>query len=161
MAIWDKVKYTSVDARRKDEEYYARAMQEVQSGRRRDGLWAKAVTSTGGDKSAAKLAYIKLLVQAIRDDDYVAARSAQTQVSIPQAPAHRSPAPPPLPAPRPGLLKSMWFWFLFLLATLIFVFAFLPVILDGGASIVQWVIAAFWLLVIHYALKKLFPSGKI
>lgn len=43
VAIWDKAKDMSVDARRKDEEYHARAMHEVQSGQRRDGLWAKAV----------------------------------------------------------------------------------------------------------------------
>ena len=160
MAIWDKAKDASVDARRKDEEYHARAMHEVQSGQRRDGLWAKAVTSTGGDEAAAKLAYFKLLVQAIRDDDHIAMRSAQAESSIAQQASYQSPPPPSPPIPKPGLFKSLWFWFLVLLATLILVFGFVPVILDGRATFVQWVIAGFWLVVIHYALKKLFPSTK-
>lgn len=160
MAIWEKAKDASVEARRKDEEYHARAMHEIQSGKRRDGLWAKAVTSTDGDKAAAKVVYVKLLVQAIRDDDHVAMRSFQAQSNIALEPAPQVPSPPPLPVKKPGILKAMWFWFLVVLATLIFVFAFLPLILDGGATIVQWVIAGFWLVVIHYALKKLFPSAK-
>ena len=106
MAIWDKAKDASVDARRKDEEYHARAMHEVQSGQRRDGLWAKAVTSTGGDEAAAKLAYFKLLVQAIRDDDHIAMRSGQAEPSIAQQPLYQSP-PPPSP-PIPG--SSQWNW---------------------------------------------------
>jgi len=47
---------------------------------------------------------------------------------------------------KPSLLKTMWFWFFVVLATIIFVFGFLPAILDGGATFVQWIIAGFWLL---------------
>lgn len=160
MAIWDKAKDASVDARRRDEEYHARAMHEIQCGQRRDGLWAKAVTSTGGDETAAKLAYLKLLVQAIQDDDYIAMRSTKAQSSIAQEPLYQPPPPPSLPVQKPRFLKGLWFWFLVVLATIILVFGFLPVILDGGATFVQWVIAGFWLAVINYALKKLFPSAK-
>lgn len=160
MAIWDKAKDASVDARRRDEEYHARAMHEIQSGQRRDGLWAKAAISAGGDEAAAKLAYVKLLVQAMRDDDHIAMRSTQDQSSITQRASYQPPPPPSLPVQKPGFLKALWFWFLVVLATLILVFGFLPVILDGGATFVQWVIAGFWLVAIHYALKKLFPSSK-
>lgn len=115
MAIWEKIKNASVEARRKDEEYHARAMHEIQSGKRRDGLLAKAVTSTAGDQMATKLAYFKLLVQAIRDDDKIA-----------QEHALQSSTPLQFPVKKPSLLKTMWFWFLVVLATMIFVFGFLP-----------------------------------
>ena len=124
-------------------------MHEIQSGKRRDGLLAKAVTSTAGDQTATKLAYFKLLVQAIRDDDKIA-----------QEHALQSSTPLQFPVKKPSLLKTMWFWFLVVLATMILVFGFLPVILDGGATFVQWIIAGFWLVVIDYALKKIFPSAK-
>ena len=84
MAIFDRAKDASVEARRRDEEYNARAMYEIQSGKRRDGLWAKALASTNGDKAAAKLTYFKLLVQALQDDDHVAFRALQAQSNIAQ-----------------------------------------------------------------------------
>jgi len=85
-------------------------------------------------------------------------RSAQTQSSIDQQPPYQPPPTPSPPKQKPGLLKSLWFWFLVFLATLIFVFGFLPLILDGRATSVQWFIAGFWLVVINYALNKLFPK---
>src|SRR3546814_17035599 len=96
MAIWDKAKDASVDARRRDEEYHARAMHEIQSGKRRDGLWAKAVKSTGGKVASAKLEYFKLLVKAIRDDGHIAMRSFQAQSKIVKE-AYFRPASPPNP----------------------------------------------------------------
>lgn len=158
MAFWDRAKDAAVDARRKDEEYHARAMHEVQSGLRRDGLWAKAVTASGGDEVAAKIAYFKLLVQAIRDDDHVARRSAPVSGHAVQQPVHRLPPSRTHIVQKPGLLKSLWFWSLTVVAVLIIVFGFLPVLLDGRATLVQWLVLAFWLVVIQYALKKLFPS---
>jgi len=158
MAIWDRARDAFVDSRRKDEEYHARAMHEVQSGHRRDGLWAKAVMSLGGDEEAVKIAYFKLLVQAIRDDDHVEKRSAvfsenKVQQSTPQLPSSLGQS-----IQKPKLLKSLWFWFLTIVATLIIVFGFLPAILDGRATGAQWLVAFFWLVVIQYALKRLFPT---
>jgi hypothetical protein len=158
MAFWDRVKNASVDARRKDEEYHARAMHEIQSGHRRDGLWAKAVTSSAGDEVAAKLAYFKLLVQAIRDDDHVAGRSAKVSAGAEQQSAPRLPPSRSQIVRKPGLLKSLWFWFLIVVATLVIVFGFLPIMLDGRATVIQWLVVVFWLAVIQYSLKKLFPS---
>ena len=156
MAIWEKAKDASVDARRRDEEYHARAMYEIQAGKRRDGLWAKAVTSAGGDEAAAKLVYFQLLVQALRDDDHIAMRAFQAQSNSPQERSFPQPNPPSPAAPKPGLLKAVWFWFLVVLATLILVFGFVPLIIDGRAgtlSIFHWLIAGFWFIVIQYALK--------
>ncbi len=47
------------------------AAQEVTSGRRRDGLWAKAIVEAGPDERLAKVAYLRLLVQRIKDEAYL------------------------------------------------------------------------------------------
>ena len=157
MAIFDRAKDASVEARRRDEEYHARAMHEIQSGKRRDGLWAKALTSTNGDEVAAKLTYFKLLVQALQDDDHIAMRAFQAQSNIAQE-STLQPA-----SNKPGLLKTIWLWLLLGLASLILLFGFLPLIFDGRAgtlNIFHWIIAGFWIALIHYALKNLFPRAK-
>ena len=163
MAIFDRAKDASVKARRRDEEYNARAMYEIQSGKRRDGLWAKALASTNGDKAAAKLTYFKLLVQALQDDDHVAFRALQAQSNIAQEASIQQSNERASQVRRPSFLKAMWFWFLVAIASLILLFGFLPLIFDGRAgtlSIFHWLIAGFWIVVINYALKKLFPRTK-
>jgi len=57
-----------------EEEYYAAALEEFCSGQIRPGLMAKAIAESGGDENKAKAAYIKLLANAIRDDQYLARR---------------------------------------------------------------------------------------
>ena len=54
-----------------DEQLYARAVREIESGNRRDGLWGKALADTKGDISAAKAAYIELRVQSLMDEQAV------------------------------------------------------------------------------------------
>ncbi|HQR69911.1 MAG TPA: hypothetical protein PLE54_04865 [Burkholderiaceae bacterium] len=67
-------------AKRIDEQIiYAEALREIESGVRRDGLWAKAVASSNGDEPKAKSAYICLVAAAIRDDQYLLRRVAQDQ----------------------------------------------------------------------------------
>jgi len=162
MAFWDRVKNAFVDARRKDEEYHARALHEIQSGYRRDGLWAKAVMSSGGDKVAAQLAYFKLLVQAIRDEDYLAGRSAKVSAGAEQQSAPRLPPSHSQIVRKPGLLKSLWFWFLVVVSTLVLVFSFPGIMLimrDGHATVSQLLPGVFfWFAVLRYSLKKLFPG---
>lgn len=54
------------DKQRKDEELYARALQEAEGGTRRDGLWGEALAKSGGDVARAKSLYIEYLVQTMR-----------------------------------------------------------------------------------------------
>lgn len=49
-----------------DEEYYEQASSEIKKGIIRQGLWAKAWSSTGGDESKTKALYIKLLVSSMK-----------------------------------------------------------------------------------------------
>jgi len=53
------------------------AVQEIDSGLRRDGLWAKAVLLGNLDERQTKLAYLRLLVQHLKDERYVSGRVNQ------------------------------------------------------------------------------------
>ena len=77
MAIWTSIKDKAALSRVEDEAIHAAAMNEINSGRRRDGLWTKAIIECGGNETAAKIAYLKLLVVAIKDDVYLARRAEE------------------------------------------------------------------------------------
>lgn len=65
-----------------EEELYARVLQEIERGERRDGLWAKALVAANGDESIAKAQYIKLRIQALFDDGLIGAfRNAELEVA--------------------------------------------------------------------------------
>ena len=50
------------------EALYAQALREVESGIRRDGLWAKALSEAGMRKTDAQALYLELRVQSLRDE---------------------------------------------------------------------------------------------
>jgi hypothetical protein len=77
MAFWNPDKDKAALARLEDEAYHAAAVQEIESGKRRDGLWAMAAIESEGNEVKAKIAYLRLLVVAIRDDHYFKARMAE------------------------------------------------------------------------------------
>jgi hypothetical protein len=68
MAIWDLFRASSPASRRSEEALYAQVMGEIRSGVRRDGLWAKALVTASGNETEATAVYIKLRVQAIKDE---------------------------------------------------------------------------------------------
>jgi len=74
MNLWSSIRDAFVIGRKDDEVLYARALQEIEAGIRRHGLWAKALATTGGNEDRAKAEYIKLVVKALRDQRYVEAR---------------------------------------------------------------------------------------
>lgn len=78
MAIWKNIKDRAALDRAQDEAYHAAALKEISFGHRRDGLWAKAIIESGGDKVKAKIAYLRLLVVALRDEDYLSSRAADS-----------------------------------------------------------------------------------
>lgn len=57
-----------------EEALYEQAMQEIASGTRREGLWAKANRESGGSQERAESIYIKLLVQALKDKEALRAK---------------------------------------------------------------------------------------
>lgn len=50
-----------------EEDHWATAMAEVESGQRRPGVWGKAFAESDGDETKAKVAYLKALVQQLTD----------------------------------------------------------------------------------------------
>ncbi len=50
-----------------EEDHWAEAMAEVESGQRRPGVWAKAFAESEGDETKAKVAYLKARVQQLTD----------------------------------------------------------------------------------------------
>ena len=79
MSIWNRGKDNAALARLQDEADHAAAVREIECGKRRDGLWAKAIIESGGDETTAKIAYLRLMVVSIRDERYLAARLAEEQ----------------------------------------------------------------------------------
>lgn len=68
MGLFKKYVLKSAISRRHDEVLYARVLDELKSGSRREGLWAKAIADCSGDEGRAKSLYIKYRVQSIKDD---------------------------------------------------------------------------------------------
>lgn len=72
-----------------DEDHWATAMNEVESGQRRPGLWAKAFAESEGDETKAKVAYLKSRVQQLTEvaQAQEAQREAQRQEGLAKAQA--------------------------------------------------------------------------
>ncbi len=79
MSIFDRLKTEAIGARVAEEELYASVLREIESGVRRDGLWAKALASASGDEGKAKGLYIEYRVQSLRDEIEIAKRLPDIQ----------------------------------------------------------------------------------
>ena len=55
-------------ARLAEEALYEQVAAEIAAGIRRDGLWAKAIVQSGGSEELARVAYIELRVQSLKDE---------------------------------------------------------------------------------------------
>lgn len=51
-----------------EEAFYAEAFREIESGMRRDGIWAMAMVESDMDQGKAAARYIKLRVQSLKDE---------------------------------------------------------------------------------------------
>ena len=68
MSFWKKVKQTAIVSRLVEEKLYEQVLREIESGTRRDGLWAKAFQKSRGNEEEAKALYIEYRVQSIKDE---------------------------------------------------------------------------------------------
>lgn len=68
MSFWKKVKQTVIVDRLLEEKLYEQVLREIESGIRRDGLWAKALQNSCGNEQEAKALYIKYRVRSIKDE---------------------------------------------------------------------------------------------
>jgi len=68
MGIFDKFKTSTAIDRLSEERLYEQVAQELKAGKKREGIWVKAMAKTGGDLNKAEALYIELRVQAIKDE---------------------------------------------------------------------------------------------
>ena len=68
MGIFDKDNSVGAASRLTEEAFYAEALREIESGRRRDGIWAMAMAECEMDQARAGARYIKLRVQSLKDE---------------------------------------------------------------------------------------------
>ena len=73
MSFWKKVKQTAIVDRLVEEKLYAQVLREIESGLRRDGLWAKAFQKSHGNEQKAKALYYEYRIQSIKDEAEIAA----------------------------------------------------------------------------------------
>lgn len=72
MLLWKKAKQTAIVNRLIEEKIYEQVLREIESGLRRDGLWAKAIQRSRGNEQHAKALYIEYRVQSIKDEGKIA-----------------------------------------------------------------------------------------
>jgi hypothetical protein len=68
MAFWEHIRQAAIASRVVEEEMYAQVLREIESGVRRDGLWAKALQNSGGNEEKARALYIKYRIRSINDE---------------------------------------------------------------------------------------------
>jgi hypothetical protein len=68
MGIFDDIKAKGAAYRLTEEALYAEALREIESGQRRDGIWAKAMAESDMDQGKAGAKYIKLRVRSLKDE---------------------------------------------------------------------------------------------
>jgi len=73
MSFWKKVKLSAAADRLVEEKLYAEVLRELESGVRRDGLWAKALQNSQGDEQKANALYIGYRLQSIKDEAEISA----------------------------------------------------------------------------------------
>jgi hypothetical protein len=68
MGIFDKFKTSIAIDRLSEEKLYEQVGQELKAGKKREGIWVKAMAKSGGDLNKAESMYIDLRVQAFKDE---------------------------------------------------------------------------------------------
>lgn len=96
MGIWKSIKNRAIKGRLIDERLHDLAVQEIQAGRRREGLWAKAIVEAGPNEAQAKVEYLRLLVQRLRDEWYLAEQRGDQATQQPTSGTAESPVVPAL-----------------------------------------------------------------
>ncbi len=66
--MFDKLRRSSAAKRLIEEQFYEQVVSELSNGKKRDGLWAKALADSKGSEEKAKALYIQYRVQSIKDE---------------------------------------------------------------------------------------------
>ena len=74
MGLFDRVRDRLVGSRLEEEAFYEAALNEIEHGGRRPGIWAKALSRSKGNQEAAKGLYVQLLVKKLKDEEDIRKR---------------------------------------------------------------------------------------
>ena len=80
MSFFSHFKLKSAEGRLVEEQLYERVVNELTSGIKREGIWAKAVAKSYGNEAKAKSLYIKFRVQSLKDEIEVEKASKRATV---------------------------------------------------------------------------------
>ncbi|MCA0914603.1 hypothetical protein [Marinobacter nauticus] len=69
--MFKNLRLGSAQARAIEERLFAEALEELSRGELRNGLWAKAISESEGDKDKAQAIYLRLRVQAMKDETVI------------------------------------------------------------------------------------------
>lgn len=79
MGLFDDIKAKGAALRITEEILYAEVLHEMESGVRRNGIWAKALSESEMLEGPAKAKYIKLRVQALKDEVSIALAAREAE----------------------------------------------------------------------------------
>lgn len=82
MGILDDIRLKGASYRLTEEAIYEEVIHEIESGLRRDGLWAMAISEHPSSEASAKARYIALRVQSLKDEIVVARAVAEQQAKV-------------------------------------------------------------------------------
>ena len=82
--MFDKISHLSAIERLREEKLYEQVLNELSQGKKRDGLWAKALAYSEGSDEKAKALYIKYRVQSIKDELEIAEALADQEERLRQ-----------------------------------------------------------------------------
>jgi hypothetical protein len=106
MGIFDDIRTKGAAFRLTEEALYAEALREIESGQRRDGIWAKALAESNMDQGKAGARYIKLRVQSLKDEVTLsiaelkqASAAEQKRLAEPARPQLKQSSPEPIATP--------------------------------------------------------------
>ena len=68
MGIFENFKHNSAVDRLNEERIYEIVINEIKSGKRREGIWGQALEKANGDLKKTEANYIKLRVQSLKDE---------------------------------------------------------------------------------------------
>ena len=82
MESFDDIQSSDAASRLLEEAFYAEALREIESGMRRDGIWAMAMAESDMDQGRAAAKYIKLRVQSLKDEAALRIEAAAAQEKL-------------------------------------------------------------------------------
>ena len=83
MSFFKKAKHAAIARRVLEEKFYEQALKEIETGRRRDGLWAKALQKSKGNDGETQALYIQYCVQALKDEAEILAAPQADPPALP------------------------------------------------------------------------------